>query len=115
MNSRKGSSTQQQDMDKVVEEHKDIFSSPIGVPLQLSDRVLHQSDPRCVTTQWIDLLTFCYREIWDQEVSIGTIAERAHQPKIITVWDPNYIGTEEGWDLETLYWLLGDEHDRCLE
>lgn len=31
--SRKGSSAEQQQMDKVVEEYKDIFTSPIGVPL----------------------------------------------------------------------------------
>ena len=31
--SRQGSSTQQQQMDKVVEEYGDIFTSPIGVPL----------------------------------------------------------------------------------
>lgn len=31
--SRQGFSTQQQQMDKVVEEYRDIFSSPIGVPL----------------------------------------------------------------------------------
>ncbi len=31
--SRQGSSTQQQQMDKVVEEYRDIFASPIGVPL----------------------------------------------------------------------------------
>ena len=31
--SRQGSSTRQQQMDKVVEEYGDIFTSPIGVPL----------------------------------------------------------------------------------
>ena len=31
--SRQGSSTQQQHMDKVVEEYRDIFASPTGVPL----------------------------------------------------------------------------------
>ena len=31
--SRHGSSTRQQQMDKVVEEYRDIFTSPIGVPL----------------------------------------------------------------------------------
>ena len=31
--SRQGSSTQQQQMDKVVEEYGDIFTSPTGVPL----------------------------------------------------------------------------------
>ena len=33
MTSRQGSSAQQQQMDKVVEEYRDIFTSPIGVPL----------------------------------------------------------------------------------
>ena len=31
--SRHGSSTRQQQMDKVVEEYRDIFTSPIGVPI----------------------------------------------------------------------------------
>ena len=31
--SRQGSSTQQQQMDKVMEEYGDIFTSPTGVPL----------------------------------------------------------------------------------
>ena len=31
--SRQGSSAQQQQMDKVVEEYEDIFTSPTGVPL----------------------------------------------------------------------------------
>ena len=33
MNSRQGPSAQQQQMDKVMEEYWDIFTSPIGVPL----------------------------------------------------------------------------------
>eukprot|EP00253_Pinus_taeda_P031993 PITA_31993 len=33
MASRQGSSAQQQQMDKIVEEYRDNFSSPIGVPL----------------------------------------------------------------------------------
>ena len=37
-------STQQKQVDKVMEEYLDIFSSPIGVPL-LSGQAHHQSDP----------------------------------------------------------------------
>ena len=33
MTSRKGSSTQQQQMDKVMEEYRDIFASPTRIPL----------------------------------------------------------------------------------
>jgi hypothetical protein len=40
--SRQGSSTQQQQMDKVMEEYRDIFSSPTGVPLHC--QVKHSID-----------------------------------------------------------------------
>ena len=40
--SRQGSSTQQQHMDKVVEEYRDIFASPTGVPLHC--QVKHSID-----------------------------------------------------------------------
>jgi hypothetical protein len=33
MTSRKGPATRKQQMDKVVEEYEDIFTSPVGVPL----------------------------------------------------------------------------------
>ena len=33
MTSRQGPSTKQQQMDKVMEEYRDIFTSPTGVPL----------------------------------------------------------------------------------
>ena len=56
----KGSSTQQKKVDKVVEEYRDIFSSPTGVPLHyqvkhpidltprasLAKRALHRSSGR---------------------------------------------------------------------
>jgi hypothetical protein len=40
--SARGLSTQQQQVDKIVEEHKDIFSSPTGVPLHC--QVKHSID-----------------------------------------------------------------------
>ena len=42
MASRQGSSTQQQQMDKVMEEYKDIFASPTRVPLHC--QVKHSID-----------------------------------------------------------------------
>ena len=36
--SRQGSSARQQQMDKVVEEYRDIFTSPTGVPLHCQDK-----------------------------------------------------------------------------
>jgi hypothetical protein len=42
MASRQGSSTQQQQMDKVMEEYRDIFTSPTGVPLHC--QVKHSID-----------------------------------------------------------------------
>lgn len=57
----------------------------------------------------------CSREWWDQETDLGTITKRAHQAKLITLWEPDCIGIEEGQDLEALYWLLGIEQDHCPE
>jgi hypothetical protein len=38
-------STQQKQVDKVMEEYSDIFSSPTGVPLHLPGQAPHRSDP----------------------------------------------------------------------
>ena len=48
--SRQGPSARKQQVDKVVEEYRDIFTSPTGVPLH------------CQVKHPIDLLTLCYGE-----------------------------------------------------
>ena len=54
-------------------------------------------------------------EWWYQEDDLGAIIEIAHQANLITLWEPHCIGTKEGQDLETLYWLSSAEHDQFLE
>ena len=36
----------------------------------------------------------------------------SHLDEFITLWELDHVGAEEGWDLETLYWLSGVEQDR---
>jgi hypothetical protein len=55
MTSTQGLSTQQKRVDKVVEEYKDIFSSPTGVPSALSGQAFNRSNPWCTSTQWASL------------------------------------------------------------
>jgi hypothetical protein len=30
---------------------------------------------------------------------------KLHPPQLITLWEPNHVGTEERWNLTNLYWL----------
>lgn len=69
----------------------------------LSGQAVHRSNPRCVTSQWTNLTTLCFREGGNQEVDSRVAAERSHPSEFITLWEPDRAGTEEGWDLETLY------------
>eukprot|EP00253_Pinus_taeda_P004584 PITA_04584 len=79
-------------MDKVVEDYIDICTSPTGVPLH------------CQVKK-----------------SINMTLERENQAKFITLWEPDFIGTEEGQELETLYLLLGGSYqtlryvEECLQ
>jgi hypothetical protein len=50
--SRQGSSARKQQMDKVVEEYRDIFTSPAGVPLHCQVKNPIDMDPRCIVSQW---------------------------------------------------------------
>ena len=69
----------------------------------LSGQALHQSDPRCVAAQWTNLSVLRFGEQLNQEVDLGSTAERSHSSEFIALWKPDRVGTEEGWDLETLY------------
>jgi hypothetical protein len=51
-----GLSTQKKQVDKVMEEYKDIFSSPTGVPLHCQVKHSIDLNPTHVATQWAILL-----------------------------------------------------------
>ena len=57
----------------------------------------------------------CSGEWWDQEINSIVVAERAHKVEVITLWEHDWIGIEEGRDLHTVYWLSGVEQDHYLE
>jgi len=69
----------------------------------LSGQALHRSDPRCTTAQWKNLSVLCSGEQRDQEADPGAVTKRSHLAEFITLWEPDRVGIEEGWDLETLY------------
>ena len=81
----------------------------------LSGQALHRSDPRCTATQWTNLSVLRSWERWNQEANSGAVVERSHSAKFIALWEPDRVGTEKGWDLETLYWLSGAKQDHCSE
>jgi len=39
----------------------------------------------------------------DGDCSATFLVLISHQAKLITLWELDYIGTEEGWDMEALY------------
>ena len=81
----------------------------------LSGQAPHRSDPKFVAAQWTDLSTLCSREWWNQEANLGATVEGSHPSNFIVLWEPDHVGTEEVWDLNTLYWLSGTEQDHYLE
>jgi hypothetical protein len=96
-------STQQKQVDKVMEEYSDIFSSPTGVPLH------------CQVKHSIDLTlgaplpngSVYFRSLIENEEIKQKIQELihngAHPSHLITLRKPNHVGTEERWNLETLH------------
>jgi hypothetical protein len=96
-------STQQKQVDKVMEEYSDIFSSPTGVPLH------------CQVKHPIDLTpdaplpngpVYRHSLLENEEIKrqIQELLHKGHiHPHLITLWEPNRVGTEERWNLATLY------------
>jgi hypothetical protein len=89
-------------MDKVVEEYEDIFTSPTGVPLHC--QVKHPIDltPGAPLPNGpiYDALS------WRMTESRGrfkSYCRKVTSTEFIALWEPNRIGAEEGWDLETLH------------
>ena len=80
-------------MDKVVEEYEDNFTSPTGVPLHC--QVKHSIN----LTPGVSLPN---GPIYRHSVLANDEIKRQIQ-EFITLWEPDHVGTEEGWDLETLY------------
>jgi hypothetical protein len=90
-------------MDKVMEEYEDIFTSPAGVPLH------------CQVKHPIDLTPGAplpngpiYRRsvLENDEIKrqIQELLQKGHiRTEFITLWEPDHVGAEEGWDLETLH------------
>jgi hypothetical protein len=96
-------STQQKQVDKVMEEYSYIFSSPIGVPLHF--QVKHPID----LTPGARLPNgpiYCFSLLENEEIK-GKIQELLHKgnilPIFIALWEPNRVGAEERWDLTTLH------------
>jgi hypothetical protein len=90
-------------MDKVMEEYRDIFTSPTGVPLHC--QVKHSIDltPGHTATQWT-IYRCSVLENDEIKRQIQELLQKGHiRPSSSPLWEPDHVGTEEGWDLETLY------------
>ena len=90
-------------MDKVVEECGDIFTSPTRVPLHY--QVKHPIDLTLGALLPNGPIYWC-SILENDEIkrkNSGAVVKRSHLAKFIALWEPDRVGTEEGWDLETLY------------
>jgi hypothetical protein len=97
------STQQKKQVDKVVEEYSDIFSSPTGVPLH------------CQVKHPIDLTpgaplpngpVYRHSLLENEEIKrqIQELSPQgAHPSQLITLREPNRVGTEERWNLATLH------------
>ena len=85
-----------------MEEYKEIFTSPVGVPLHY--QVKHSIDltPGAPLPNG-PIYRHSVMENDNQEVDLRASAERSHPFEFIALWEPDFVGTEEGWELETLY------------
>ena len=99
-------STQKNQVDKVMEEYSNIFSSPTGVPLHC--QVKHPIDLTPNTPLPNEpIYRLFVREWGDQVVDPRTAPQGAHPSQLIALWEPNHAGAEERRDLATLHWLSG--------
>jgi hypothetical protein len=102
MTSRQGPTARKQQMDKVVEEYEDIFTSPAGVPLHC--QVKHPIDLTVVcTAQWTHLPVLCPERMMKSRGRLRSCCKKVTSVEFIALWEPDRIGAEEGWDLETLH------------
>jgi hypothetical protein len=95
-------STQQKQVDKVVEEYSNIFSSPTGVPLHCQVKYPINMTPDALLPNGL-----VYRrsllENEDIKQQIQELLHKGHPPQLITLREANHVGTEERWNLMTLY------------
>ena len=111
----KGSSRQHEQVDKVMEEYKDIFSLPTRVPSHFQVKRLIDLTLERTFTQLADIPPLYSRKWINQAADLGVATKRAHSANFLTLWEPDCTCTEEGWDLEALYWLLGTKQNHCQE
>jgi hypothetical protein len=102
MTSRQGPTARKQQMDKFVEEY-DIFTSPVGVPLHY--QVKHPID--LTLGVFLPNGPIYQRSILENDKikrQIQELLQKGHiRPSSFALWEPDRVGAEEGWDLETLH------------
>jgi hypothetical protein len=96
-------STQHKQVDKVMEEYSDIFSSPTGVPLHCQVKHPINLTPGAPLPNG----PVYHHSLLENEEIKRQIQELLHKghirPILITLWEPNHVGAEERWDLVTLH------------
>lgn len=92
-------------MDKVVEEYKDIFTSPTGVPLHC--QVQHSID-LIISEPLPNGLIYRCSLLENEEIKFQIqelLQKREHLAKFFSSQKSNYVGAKERWDMVTLYQL----------
>lgn len=98
-------------MDKVVKAYEGIFTSPAGVPLHC--QVKHSID--MTLGALLPNGPIYWHSIMENDEIKRQIQDLLHKGHIQPISLLDRVGTEEGWDMETLYWLSGAEQDHCSE
>ena len=82
----------QQQMDKVVEEYGDIFTSPIGVPLHY--QVKHPIDltPGALMPNGSISRHSVLENNEIKRATSRSVVERSHTAEFITLWEPDHVG-----------------------
>jgi hypothetical protein len=96
-------SLQQKQVEKIVEEYRDIFSSPTGVPTHC--QVKHPID--LTPSSPLPNGPIYHHSLMENDeirCHIQDIIQKGHiRPKLLPLQKPDCTGPEEGWDLVTLH------------
>jgi hypothetical protein len=91
-------SLQQKQVDRIVEEYRDIFSSPTRVPTHCPVKHLIDLTPGTPFPNELD-----YRRSLKSSVRSKRCFKGAHQTQLLPLQNPNFTGIEERQDLVALH------------
>jgi hypothetical protein len=89
-------------VDGIIEEYINILLTHKGIDA-LSSQVSNLSNPWFTSTQWTSLSSLVDGE-WRNKVPYPRVAsKRAHLTKLLPLWESDFTGAKERWDLAALH------------